>query len=29
MGREFPELLRQLHCIDIDYADGEGIDFEP
>lgn len=29
MGREFPELLKQLHCIEIDYAEGEGIDFEP
>jgi hypothetical protein len=29
MGREFPELLKKLHSIEIDYADGEGIDFEP
>lgn len=29
MNREFPELLAQLHTIEIDYNDGEGIDFEP
>ncbi|MFT6587356.1 MAG: hypothetical protein ACJAVU_003510 [Cognaticolwellia sp.] len=29
MDREFPELLKQLHSIEIDYNDGEGIDFEP
>lgn len=29
MRREFPELLKRLHCIEIDYADGDGIDFEP
>lgn len=29
MGREFPELLKQLHCIEFHYADGDGINFEP
>lgn len=29
MNREFPELLQKLHRIDIDYDDGNGIDFEP
>jgi len=29
MEREFPELLKKFHCIEIDYADGDGIDFEP
>lgn len=25
----FPEPLRKLHELEFDYADGEGIDFEP
>lgn len=25
----FPPLLAQLHKLPFDYADGEGIDFEP
>ena len=29
MDRQFPELLTQLHRIEIDYDDGNGIDFEP
>lgn len=29
MDREFPELLKLLHCIEIDYVDGDGIDYEP
>ncbi|WP_065204343.1 SMI1/KNR4 family protein [Shewanella woodyi] len=29
MDRSFPEILKKLHEIEIDYADGEGIDFEP
>ena len=29
MDYEFPKLLKELHKIEIDYADGEGIDFEP
>jgi len=29
MELEFPELMRKLHSIEIDYADGYGIDFEP
>lgn len=29
MCKEFPEILKEFHKIDIDYADGEGIDFEP
>jgi len=29
MSREFPELVKKLHSIEIDYADGDGIDFEP
>jgi hypothetical protein len=29
MERVFPELLTRLHAIKIDYADGDGIDFEP
>ena len=29
MKRKFPDLLNKLHQIEIDYADGEGIDFEP
>jgi len=27
--RVFPEILTKLHSIEIDYAEGEGIDFEP
>jgi hypothetical protein len=27
--RIFPELIRRLHELEFDYADGEGIDFEP
>lgn len=26
---QFPELLAKLHKLDFDYADGDGIDFEP
>ncbi|HHF3290570.1 hypothetical protein NDJ06_01350, partial [Vibrio alginolyticus] len=29
MDRTFPDQLKKLHSIEIDYADGEGIDFEP
>lgn len=29
MSREFPALLKKFHAIKIDYADGDGIDFEP
>ena len=29
MERAFPELLKQLHCIEIDYADEDGIEFDP
>lgn len=29
MKRQFPDLLKKLHLINIDYADGDGIDFEP
>ena len=29
MGKEFPDILKKLHAIEIDYADGDGIDFEP
>ncbi|EPZ8231880.1 hypothetical protein ACXWHK_004678 [Vibrio alginolyticus] len=29
MNRTFPDQLKKLHSIEIDYADGEGIDFEP
>ena len=29
INRTFPDQLEKLHSIDIDYADGEGIDFEP
>jgi len=29
MDREYPELLKKLHSIPIDYADGHGIAFEP
>lgn len=29
MNRVFPELLKHFHAIEIDYADGRGIDFEP
>lgn len=28
-NRSFPQELRELHKLDFDYADGEGIDFEP
>jgi hypothetical protein len=27
--RSFPDVLRDLHKLEFDYADGEGIDFEP
>lgn len=27
--RELPELLKQLHCIEIDYVDEDGIEFDP
>ena len=27
--RQIPDVLRQLNSMDFDYADGEGIDFEP
>jgi hypothetical protein len=27
--RTFPSLLSQLHALDFDYAEGDGIDFEP
>ncbi|HFX7636876.1 TPA: SMI1/KNR4 family protein, partial [Acinetobacter baumannii] len=26
---QFPDLLKKLHQLDFDYADGDGIDFEP
>ena len=26
---QFPNLLTELHQLEFDYADGEGIDFEP
>ncbi|QLI83289.1 SMI1/KNR4 family protein [Chitinibacter fontanus] len=29
MQRSFPQILRDLHKLEFDYADGEGIDFEP
>ncbi|BFM19036.1 hypothetical protein [Gilvimarinus japonicus] len=29
MERKFPDLLKKLHDIEVDYADGDGIDFEP
>ena len=29
ISRVFPELLRALHTLEFDYADGDGIDFEP
>lgn len=29
MERIFPEILKKLHAIEVDHADGEGIDFEP
>jgi hypothetical protein len=29
MGQKFPELLKQLHAIQIDYDDDDGINFEP
>jgi len=29
LSREFPALLKKFHAIKIDYADGDGIDFEP
>lgn len=29
MDRIFPNILKKLHAIEIDYADGDGIDFEP
>jgi len=29
MERDFSEILKKLHAIEIDYADGDGIDFEP
>lgn len=29
MERKLPDLLKKLHLIGIDYADGDGIDFEP
>jgi hypothetical protein len=29
MVRKFPDLLKKFHLIDIDYNDGDGIDFEP
>ena len=29
MMSNFPTLLSQLHQLEFDYADGEGIDFEP
>lgn len=28
-SKEFPAVLSRLHLLDFDYADGEGIDFEP
>ncbi len=28
-GKKIPEVLKKLHEIEIDYADGDGIDFEP
>jgi len=28
-SREFPALLSELHQLEFDYADGEGMDFEP
>ncbi|MDH2433792.1 hypothetical protein QCD60_14560 [Pokkaliibacter sp. MBI-7] len=29
MDRVFPDILAKMHAIEIDYANGEGIDFEP
>lgn len=29
LPREFPTLLAELHRLEFDYADGDGIDFEP
>ena len=29
VNRDFPELQKALHRIEIDYDDGDGIDFEP
>jgi hypothetical protein len=28
-AREFPALLKELHQLEFDYADGDGMDFEP
>ncbi len=29
MERVFPDIVKKLHAIEIDYDDGDGIDFEP
>lgn len=29
LPRTFPDLLRELHKLEFDYADGNGVDFEP